>query len=328
MVAGVRPLAFGRGQGLGVAMSGLHELAALVRRRLGGTWPEGAGPLLLPGLQLIGSTAVTEAQQLVYEPMLCIILEGAKNTTLGAETHTYRAGQYLVVSADLPVSGQVIEAPYLAVGVPLDPAMIADLLVETGGAPEAVPVRALAVSDMDEDLIDTVTRLVRLLDRPVEAAVLAPMIRRELMWRLLTGERADMMRQIGTAGGRLAQVRTAIRWLREHYAEPMRIGRLAEVAGMSETSLHRHFKAVTAMSPLQYQKQVRLQEARNLLLSRGRDMAGIGFAVGYDSPSQFSREYSRLFGQPPGRDLERLRADPAVAAKSPRRGDSSGSAHA
>lgn len=295
-------------------MNGLHELAALVRRHLGETRPEGAGPPLAPGLQLIGSTTVTEAQQLVYEPMLCIILEGAKNTTLGAETHTYRAGQYLVVSADLPVSGQVIAAPYLAVGIPLDPAMIADLLVETGGAaPETAPVRALAVSDMDDDLIDTVARLVRLLDRPKEAAVLAPMIRRELMWRLLSGERADMMRQIGSAGGRLEQVRRAIRWLREHYAEPMRIGRLAEVAGMSETSLHRHFKAVTAMSPLQYQKQVRLQEARNLLLSRGRDMAAIGFAVGYDSPSQFSREYSRLFGQPPGRDLERLRADPSLA---------------
>lgn len=292
-------------------MSRLHELVTMVRRHLVDTGSDTVGPMLLPGLQLIGSNAVTEAQQLVYEPMLCIILEGAKTTTLGAETHTYRAGQYLVVSADLPVSGQVVDAPYMAIGVPLDPAMIADLLAEAGGvSPEAAPVRALAVSDMDEDLIDTVMRLVRLLDRPQEAAVLAPMIRRELMWRLLSGERADMMRQIGSATGRLEQVRRAIRWLRRHYAEPMRIERLAEVAGMSETSLHRHFKAVTAMTPLQYQKQIRLQEARNLLISRGRDMAAIGFAVGYDSPSQFSREYRRVYGQPPGRDLQRLRADP------------------
>lgn len=270
--------------------------------------------MTLPGLQIIASTVVTEARQLVYEPMLCLILEGAKTTTLGAETHPYRAGQYLVVSADLPVSGKVIAAPYLAVGVPLDPAVIAELLIETeGGLPETPPVRALAVSEMDDDLIDVVIRLVRLLDRPQEAPVLAPLIRRELMWRLLTGERAEMMRQIGASGGRLDQVRRAIRWLRRHYAEPMRIGQLAEVAGMSETSLHRHFKAVTAMSPLQYQKQVRLQEARNLLLSRGRDMAGIGFEVGYESPSQFSREYARLFGRPPGRDLERLRADPSLA---------------
>lgn len=295
-------------------MSRLHELAALVRRHLGETSPEGVGPVTLPGLQIIASSGVTEAQQLVYEPMLCLILDGAKNTTLGAETHPYRAGQYLVVSADLPVSGQVIAAPYLAVGIPLDPAVIADLMMEAGDAlPEAPPVRALAVSDMDDDLIDAVIRLVRLLDRPQEAPVLAPLIRRELMWRLLAGERADMMRQIGAEGGRLSQVRRAIRWLRVHYAEPMRIERLAEVAGMSETSLHRHFKAVTAMSPLQYQKQIRLQEARNLLLSRGRDVAGIGFTVGYDSPSQFSREYARLFGRPPGRDLERLRADPSLA---------------
>jgi transcriptional regulator GlxA family with amidase domain len=122
-----------------------------------------------------------------------------------------------------------------------------------------------------------------------------------------------MMRQIASSGGRLDQVRRAIRWLRTHYAEPMRIERLAEVAGMSETSLHRHFKAVTAMSPLQYQKQIRLQEARNLLLVQGRDVAGVGFAVGYDSPSQFSREYARLFGRPPGRDMARLRADPSLS---------------
>jgi AraC-like DNA-binding protein len=295
-------------------MSRLHELVELVRGHLGDHTRDGVGALLPPGLHLIASDAPTEAQQLVYEPMLCLILQGAKTTTLGAESHPYRAGQYLVVSADLPVSGQVLEAPYLAVGVPLDATVIADLMMEMGEtAAEAAPLRALAVSDMDDDLMDVVIRLVRLLDRPNEAAVLAPLIRRELMWRLLTGERAGMMRQIGSGDGRLEQVRRAIRWLRVHYAEPMRIERLAEVAGMSETSLYRHFKAVTAMSPLQYQKQIRLQAARNLLLARGRDVAGIGFAVGYDSPSQFSREYARLYGRPPGRDLERLRANPALA---------------
>ncbi|KSB88387.1 AraC family transcriptional regulator [Caulobacter vibrioides] len=295
-------------------MDRLPELVALVRSHLGAASPEGVGPLTLPGLHLIASTALTEAQQLVYEPMLCLILEGAKETTLGTETYPYRAGEYLVVSADLPVSGRVIEAPYLAVGVPLDPAMIAELLVETGDVvAETAPTRALAVSRMDDDLIETVTRLVRLLDRPREAAVVAPLVQRELMWRLLSGERGEMMRQIASSGGRLDQVRRAIRWLRHHYAEPMRIERLAQVAGMSETSLHRHFKAVTAMSPLQYQKQIRLQEARNLLLVQGRDVAGVGFAVGYDSPSQFSREYARLFGRPPGRDMARLRADPSLS---------------
>ena len=295
-------------------MSKLPELVAMVRGHVGEDSTDGVGPLIAPGVHLIASTAVTEAQQLVYEPMLCLILEGAKTTTLGAESYPYRAGEYLVVSADLPVSGRVIEAPYLAVGIPLDPAMIADLLVETGEAfTQGPPTRALAISRMDDDLIETVTRLIRLLDRPREAAVLAPLLKRELMWRLLTGERGEMMRQIASSGGRLDQVRRAIRWLRGHYAEPMRIERLAQVAGMSETSLHRHFKAVTAMSPLQYQKQIRLQEARNLLLVQGRDVAGVGFAVGYDSPSQFSREYARLFGRPPGRDMARLRADPSLS---------------
>lgn len=307
-------IATGPGEGFGDGMDRLHELVALVRGQIDGTGLEGIGPMTLPGLQMIASTTLTEATPLVFEPMLCLILEGAKSTTLGAETHAYRAGQYLVVSTDLPVSGKVVEAPYLAVGIPLDRAMIAELMLEMGDpVGETPPTRGLAVSDIDADLLDTVIRLVRLLDRPDEAVVMAPMIRRELMWRLLRGERGDMMRQIGSDGGRPDQVRRAIRWLRENFAAPMRIEDLAGVAGMSETSLHRHFKAVTAMSPLQYQKQLRLQEARNLLLSRGRDVAGVGFAVGYDSPSQFSREYARLFGEPPGRDLDRLRADPALA---------------
>jgi AraC-like DNA-binding protein len=297
-----------------MAMSRLPELVTLVRNQLGGVSPEGVGPLTGAGLHMIASTRVTETQKVLYEPMVCLILEGAKSTTLGPETYPYRAGQYLVISEELPVSARVIQAPYLAVGVPLDPVMIAELLMETEGAlPETAPVRGLAVSEMDEDLIDTVIRLVRLMERPEQAAVLGPMIRRELAWRLLVGERAGMMRQLAASDGRSAQVKRAIRWLRQNYAEPMRIERLAEVAGMSETSLHRHFKAVTAMSPLQYQKQIRLQEARHRLLSQGRDVAGVGFAVGYDSPSQFSREYARMFGRPPGRDLERLRADPSLA---------------
>jgi len=296
-------------------MSRLHELATQVRRHLGPGPHESTVLVAHPGLTLIASDIVGPAQQLVYEPMLCLILDGAKTTTLGGETHPYRAGQYLVVSADLPVSGKVAEAPYLAMGVAIDPSMVAELLIETGGglAVDEAPTRALAVSTMDDDLIDTVTRLVRLLDRPGDAAVLAPMIRRELLWRLLAGEHAAMVRQIAAVDGRLVQVKRAIEWIRSNFAEPMRIETLAGLSGMSETSLHRHFKAVTAMSPLQYQKQIRLQEARNLLLGRGGDVAGVGFAVGYDSPSQFSREYSRQFGRPPGRDLERLRADPALA---------------
>lgn len=291
-------------------MDRLHELADLARRHAA----LGVSPEDCPGMLLITSSGITPAVQVVYEPMLCVILEGAKQTTLGAESYVYHAGDYLVVSADLPVSGQVMQAPYTAIGIPLSPGAIAELMIETGATvPEEAPKRALAVSKMDDDLIDCVGRLIRLLERPQDVAVMAPMVRREILWRLLAGEHGAMVRQIGAEDGRLGRVRRVIRSLREDYAKPIRIEALAELAGMSETSLHRHFKAVTSMSPLQFQKQVRLQEARNRLLGHGGDVAGIGFAVGYDSPSQFSREYSRQFGQPPGRDLERLRADPSLA---------------
>jgi len=296
-------------------MERLHELAALVRSRLGEGPQDGTAPVLLPGISILASDIVTDAQQIVYEPMLCVILEGAKQTTLGSESHSYRAGDYLVVSADLPVSGQVLTAPYLALGLPLDPATAAELLIETEGglAADETPIRALAVSAMDAEMVDTVTRLVRLLDRPGDATVLAPMIRRELLWRLMQGEHAAMVRQIAAVDGRLAQVKRAIRWIRTHYAEPMTIGGLAALAGMSETSLHRHFKAVTSMSPLQYQKQLRLQEARRLMLAEGLEASAAGYRVGYESPSQFSREYRRLFGAPPARDVGRLRASPQMA---------------
>lgn len=286
-------------------MDQLHKLAETVRRHAG----EDARVIDGPDAMLITASTAAPAQQIVYEPMLCVILEGAKRTTLGAHSYAYRAGDYLVVSADLPVSGEVLEAPYTAVGVPLDPALIAELTLHAGGAAtDEAPGRALNVSRMDDGLLDAVGRLVRLLDRPDDASVLAPMLQREIVWRLLAGEHGATVRQIGRKDGRLGRIQQVIAHLRERYAEPVRIEDLAELAGMSATSLHRHFKAVTSMTPLEYQKQVRLQEARNRLLSEGRDIAGIGFSVGYDSPSQFSREYSRQFGQPPGRDLARLRA--------------------
>lgn len=307
----VAMLAWSARQALCGAMDRLPELAETTRRHAARGMPFDD----CPGMLLISAEAVTPAQQIVYEPMLCVILEGAKQTTLAARSYVYRGGDYMVVSADLPVSGQVLEAPYAAVGIPLNPAVIADLMLETGGvAEDAAPGHALVVSRMDAPLIDAVGRLIDLLERPGDVAVMAPMIRREILWRLLAGEHGAMVRQIGTRDGRLGRVQRVIRQLREHYAEPMRIEALAELAGMSETSLHRHFKAVTSMSPLQFQKQVRLQEARNRLLNDGRDIAGVGFAVGYESPSQFSREYSRQFGRPPGRDLERLRHEPEGAA--------------
>ena len=159
------------------------------------------------------------------------------------------------------------------------------------------------------ELLDAVARMLRLLDHPTDAPVLAPLIEREILWRLLTGPQGGMVRQIGLADSGLSHVSRAIRWIRDNYAEPMRIDDLARLAGMSPSAFHRHFRAVTAMSPLQFQKRIRLQEARSLLLARPGDVAGVGHLVGYDSPSQFSREYRRLFGAPPGQDAARLRAD-------------------
>ena len=171
----------------------------------------------------------------------------------------------------------------------------------------------MATSEAGPDLLDAVARMLRLLDRPEDVAVLAPLIEREILWRLLTGPHGAMIRQIGLADSGLSHVSRAIRWIRDNYSEPMRIADLARLAGMSTSAFHRHFRAVTNLSPLQFQKRIRLQEARSLLVSRAGDVAGVGHLVGYDNPSQFNREYRRLFGAPPGQDAARLRARPVPA---------------
>ena len=225
----------------------------------------------------------------------------------------YDAGKYLAVSVELPVRGQVVEAPYAALSIALDPVKVAGLILEMATPAPTGSSTALEVHEAGPDLLDAILRLLRLLDRPDDIAVLAPMLEREVLWRLLQGPSGAMVRQIGLAESRLSQVNRAIQWLRANLAAPMQVEALARLAGMSPASFHRHFKAVTAMSPLQYQKQLRLQAARTLLLTQPGDVAGAGFSVGYDSASQFSREYARLFGAPPGRDAARLRASPQAA---------------
>ena len=198
----------------------------------------------------------------------------------------------------------------------LRPAVVAELVLQ---APAGAMVAwrrhsAMPTGDASAELLDAVVRLLRLLDQPADAPVLAPMIEREIIWRLLTGPQGDTVRQIGLADSDLSHVSRAIGWIRDNYAEPMRIDDLARLSGMSASAFHRHFRAVTAMSPLQFQKRIRLQEARSLLVAHPGDVAGIGHLVGYDSPSQFNREYRRLFGTPPGQDAARLRID-AVPAR-------------
>lgn len=275
---------------------------------------------------LLSRVETAEPDHSLTEPLLVVLAQGGKRLLLGDRVHEYRAGQCLLVTADLPVSGHFIGAtprvPALGLGVELRPAAIAPLLLDAPAPPrsraETVP-SALATGDVGVDLLDAVTRLVRLLDHPADVAVLAPLVHREILWRLLTGPYGGMVRQIGLADSRLRHLGRAIGWIRANYAEPMRVADLARLAGMSASAFHRHFRAVTAMSPLQFQKHIRLQQARALLLSHAGDIAGTGHRVGYDSPSQFNREYRRLFGVPPGRDAARLRdtTEPPAAPRLP-----------
>ncbi|MGO4725988.1 MULTISPECIES: AraC family transcriptional regulator N-terminal domain-containing protein [unclassified Inquilinus] len=294
-------------------MEPLAELRSLITRHA----VPGSMATALPGVRVMASPITTEPVQHISEPAFGVIVQGAKRTVLGGRVFEYGAGQHMVVSLDLPLTGHVTRAsaeePFLAFGMALHPATIAALLLEMDGDDRfAAESPAMAVSHAPPELLEACVRLLRLLDRPQDAAMLRPMIEREILWRLLTGGHGAMLRQIGLADSRLSQVGRAIRWIRTHYAEIFRIEDLARVAGMSTTSLHRHFRGVTTMSPLQFQKQIRLQEARARLLAAAEDVASVGFSVGYDSPSQFSREYRRLFGAPPGRDAARLRQIPAL----------------
>jgi AraC-like DNA-binding protein len=290
-------------------MDSLLEIRALLDRHA----REGTWETPVPGLTLYLASAPTEPVPIVYQPLLCLIVAGAKHAALGDRLFRYDAGKFLTVSVDLPVSGQVVEGPYAALSVVLDPAKIAGLILEAPGPASSGASVGLQVNEAGPDLVDALLRLVRLLDRPADIPVLAPMLEREVLWRLLQGPSGPTVRQIGLAESRLSQVNRAIQWLQANFAAPMQVEDLARLAGMSPASFHRHFKAVTAMSPLQYQKQLRLQAARTLLLSQPGDVAGAGFTVGYDSASQFSREYARQFGAPPGRDAVRLRASPQAA---------------
>ena len=249
---------------------------------------------------------------------LALIAQGAKTLALGDRLYQYRAGQYLVASVDLPVTGQFTEAspaqPALGFGLTLRPSVIAELLLNpaAGDFPRAgrgaAAPSGIAVSDASEELIDAVVRMLRLLDRPRDLPVLAPLIEREILWLIMTGEQGATVRQLGLADSSLSRVGHAVRWIRDHYADTIRVDELAKLSRLSASAFHRSFHAVTAMSPIQFQKQIRLQEARMLLVADPGDVAGAAYAVGYESPSQFSREYRRQFGMPPGRDAARLRA--------------------
>ena len=288
----------------------LAELRLLIVRHAGGASRHRT--TILDGVSISSVTEPTPPAAAMSEPSLAVVAQGVKRTVLNGVPYDYRTGQYLVVSLDLPVIGQALQAsadePFAVFSMKLKPAAIAPLLLETVHAARPPAFSGLAISDATPELLDPVVRLLRLLDHPDDLRVLAPGLEREILWRLITGEQGALVRQIGLASSSLTHISRAIRWIREHYNEPVLVADLAALSGMSASSFHRHFRAATSMTPIQFAKQIRLQEARALLMTQPANVAEIGYLVGYESPSQFSREYRRTFGVPPGRDAVRRTA--------------------
>jgi AraC-like DNA-binding protein len=278
---------------------------------------DGSCNTAVSALRLSRVSAPSDLVGVLYEPSLCLVAQGAKEVLLADETYRLDPAQSLLVSVDLPVAARVVEAspnrPYLAVRIALDPAVVGELLAELQGlTPSGSPCpseRGIAVTPVEPSLLDAVARLVALLDSPRDLVPLAPLVLREITYRLLTGPQGARLRQIASAGAPAQRIARAIRWLKDHFADPLRIEVLAKHVRMSSSAFHLHFKSVTAMSPLQYQKRLRLQEARRLMLGEGLDAAEAAFRVGYESPSQFSREYRRMFGAPPRQDVAALKIE-------------------
>ena len=289
----------------------LAKLAAAVERQ---TADDGAHDTAVPALRLYRTSAPSDLTAVVYEPSLCIVAQGAKEVILAGEVYRYDPAHSLLVSVDLPVSARVVEAsperPYLSVRVSLDSAVVGELLADDVVVPPlGSTARGLAVSPAEAPLLDAVGRLVCLLDSPRDVVPLAPLVLREVTYRVLAGPQGARLRQIASAGAPAQRIARAVRWLKDHFAAPLKIESLAKQVRMSPSAFHLHFKGVTAMSPLQYQKRLRLQEARRLMLGEGLDAAEAAFRVGYESPSQFSREYRRMFGAPPRRDVDALKVE-------------------
>jgi AraC-like DNA-binding protein len=265
-------------------------------------------PTAIPRLRLSRPVATAALAPGLVTPLLCVLASGSKRLVLGRDEYRYDADNYLIASADLPVRGQVVVAPCLGLTLAIDPNVIADVLLSLPPPKTVQPTPlALAVNPLDADLTDALERLLGLLDRPADIPVLAGQIEREIVYRLLCGARGEMLRQIALPTSNISQISRTIGIIRTRYDEKLRIEELARTAGMSVTTFNRHFRAVTAMSPLQFQKRIRLYEARRMLLSRDVRATNVSLDVGYASATQFNREYRRLFGEPPRRDAAQVR---------------------
>ena len=285
-----------------------------LRERMALALPKHGALEALDGLFLARLTKPMESPLALFQPALCFVVQGGKQALVGEDVLRYDPGHYLLFTVDLPVIFRVEEAseerPYFGLRLDLDPALVASVMVEAGAETRKgdASVKAIGVNTIDADLLDAVVRLVRLVDKPGEQRILAPLIKREIVYRLLAGgEGARLGHLLASSRGDTRRISRAIGRLREHYNEPLKIEEVARELGMSVSGFHHHFKSVTAMSPLQFQKQVRLQEARRLMLGEDLDAASAGHRVGYEDPAYFSRDYKKLFGAPPQRDITRLR---------------------
>ncbi|UKS28268.1 AraC family transcriptional regulator [Paenibacillus sp. HWE-109] len=287
-----------------------NELAVLIERY---SVQDGVHRTAIPALFFIRRSNLTGPNNGVYKPSLCIVAQGAKEVWLEQERFKYDPANYLITSVDLPVTAQVTEAssdiPYLGLRLEFTASEILEILNDSGIgiSPKGNAERAMFVGQMELPIMDSIYRLTCLLDSPKDIPFLAPIYTKEILYRLLRGRYGVTLAQIAMEGSGTYGIREAIEQISNNYSKPLRIEELAEIARMSISSFHRHFKEVTAMSPIQFQKQLRLQEARRLLLTESADAADVAFRVGYESPSQFSREYSRMFGFPPRQDMKRLR---------------------
>lgn len=280
--------------------------------------PAGLAQTPIPGLTTIRSATPSGLLYAISQPLVCLVLQGSKQVAMGTQSFSFGAGDSLLITADVPTVSQVTrasaEAPYLSLVLELDPAVIADLAMqmkEEATIADGTPVR---VEPTDAEVADAALRLMRLLDRPASIPVLHAQLVRELHYWLLEGKHGAAIRRLGWPDGHARRVGRAVALLRAEFARPLPVDRLAATAGMSPSSFHHHFRAVTSLSPMQFQKQLRLIEARRLMMSEGRTASSAAFAVGYESVPQFTREYGRMFGLPPGKDMEAMRLWAGAAA--------------
>lgn len=249
----------------------------------------------------------------VIEPCVAIVVQGAKSMSLNAETYKYNRNNFLITSLDIPATMQILEAntvePYLGLALKLDLSIVSELMLQMKQAPQVNKVTeyGIILGQTTPQLLDSLYRLVTLLDEPDSIPVIAPMIKREIYWRVLNSDQGTRLRQIVSAGSQSHRIARSIEWLKENYNQNMRVDDIAAIAQMSPSTFHQHFRQLTSMSPLQYQKYLRLTEARRLMLGENLDASKVAYQVGYESPSQFSREYSRLFGSPPKKDIEKIK---------------------